>query len=196
MDLSSKVEGILSNTEAALQARVNYAGWQATLYTLRARGWRNTFSVDQAYARMQLALLSPDRALILKAEVQLGDLLSRTRTSYYHPTELDLLRLKEWHINQVIPSNTMLRMVNVSTTPGAYMESKSFTEVGAMKYYGFEEQTAIEEPQGLIVDPDNVMQVLEMIKQAQSPEQARIRERARRGEIQPKLNAQVFSIAS
>jgi len=196
MDLSSKVEGILSNTEAALQARVNYAGWQATLYTLRARGWRNTFSVDQAYARMQLALLSPDRALILKAEVQLGEVLSMSRTLDYYRTEPDLLRLKEWHINHVIPSQAVLRLMEVPSVVDTDWSQRVYTEVSAMKYYGFEDQPIVEEPQGLIVDPDNVMQVLEMIKQAQSPEQARIRERARRGEIQPKLNAQVFSIAS
>lgn len=108
-------------------------------------------------------------------------------------------------IQQCIPDHGNIQVVHHATPiawgSGAQVAdtAQRFTVIPVPEYYGFLKPATdgdVKTPEGIIVDPSNIGEVLDLIRKAQAPEQQKIRERLNRNEAKLQLNAQVLTFAA
>lgn len=75
--------------------------------------------------------------------------------------------------------------------------NSGFVKLEVPEYYGFLKATpaGVKTPEGIIIDPSNIGEVLELVRKAQAPQQAAIRERARKGECPLEQTATILTLA-
>lgn len=185
--------------------RVHFAGWESTTTRLQQAGWE--LSAEQDIRRCSLNLVMRHQALQMYGlcEARDYDFFRRAHapSSAMATYAEDSL---EFNVRYMASHVTVQTMGDFS----AYRPIDAYPQMVSGEYKDLEDFNIFAVPlartEEFIVDPDQVGRLLELIKEAQSPRQAEIRENLRRRESREgmhidaaprqQFHAQVLSLAA
>lgn len=179
----------------SLPHRVHFCGWVTTLPALQQAGWELSAEQDFVGMGVRIAMRHSDwqlRAVTESVDFNFFDhySIARARPMDFHIAHFasTLYAVAEGDFTRFAPIDAMPQFIST--------ERKSIDDFGIFA-------TPLARTEEIIVDPHDVMALLERIKDLQRPEQAALRERNRARERrldQPiqrqSFHAQILSIAA
>lgn len=183
----------LSLLKANLPCRVRFAGWESDTFRLGRSGWKISYQEDHHRGECQLLLFMPVWRIQCWAHAR-----NSFRSIEWRAGGQQEDRLPEFEV-QKAASDFIVRMSGSAPLPIFKVwadtdPSFSMIEETEMSFYHtplfLEKEAAPAEE--LIVDPATVSELLEQIRQRQSPTQAEIRARDR-SRNRPLLHAKILT---
>lgn len=182
------------------RSEVLFSGWRSDTFTLGQRGWRIAVQENLEYARFEMMLEHDGANLIMHAQSNINpkrEHYARTASQVYnemrHGDEFDR---PPFNVIKVFARNPHLKVYHEMPVFDIWSETRPrLIEADIRQYNPFDFPIFMNKdtpaPQELIVEPQDVMQLLEQIKQMQAPEQADIRRRNR--QAAPMVHTSILS---
>lgn len=189
----------LSPVEHSIRAEVVFAGFTSDTYTLFRHGWVIAVQ-DDNYGETSTMVLK-NEALGAVAYARCMDYrrtLAHSRHSLFQQEYMLNHHPLTYRVEQM-GKGVVMRGVNIVSNMEGFSIIDPTPKMLMVEEYdlfnlpAFAKMNAPTPAEELIVDPKDVSAMLDMIRNAQSPKQADIRERARRREVVPLQHATIFT---
>jgi hypothetical protein len=185
------------------RSEVRFDGWRSDTFTLGQRGWRISIQENIEYGRFEMMLEHQGTNLIMHAQSKIHPMRehqARSASQWYNEMHhgRDEFDGPPFDVIRVFAMNPNLKVFHEMPVFFDWSETRPRSvEVDLQSYNPFEfpifQRKGQPEAQELIVEPKDVLQLLEQIKQMQAPEQADIRRRNRQREAVPLVHASILS---
>lgn len=186
------------------RSRVRFAGFTSDTYTLGQHGWNISVEENIEFARYQMMLHHEGANVIMHAEGRehpMREHQARMTGWYGHGFSRDEFEGPDFNVIQVFVRNPNLKVYHSMPVFHEWSETRpTAMNFDPASYNPFDfpifmkKNVVLPVKEELIVEPQDVMQLLEQIKRLQEPEQAAIRQRQRRREETPVVHAQIISL--
>lgn len=172
---------------------VHFAGWRSTTHELGANGWKFSLEEDVYYKRSRMLLYHEATDLKMMAESTEALRARYPDTRYASFQELHMTHFPVFIVKQAFSKMTIREVGlfpfegwNDSRPQGMMVEEKDLMDFPLFM------KVAAPVAEELIVEPQDVMALLDQIKRMQAPGQAEIRKNRRREEV-PLVHASILT---
>lgn len=169
------------------RSRVIFAGWRTDTATLGRSGWRVSIQENYEYACFEMMLEHSEANLIMHARANQHPMNFKIDQEAGVVMQSGMRREfdgPDFSVVRVFPRDPHLKVYHSMSVFEEWSETKP-TMINREQYTPWDFPVFMKKGDPLpapelIVEPQDVMQLLEQIKRMQAPEQATIRERRRR----------------